>query len=914
MRFGGELEGRAQAGAVPMAARQPGTREVPIRGEWPLVGRGVELEQLWNATNRRGGGSVLLYGETGVGKTRLGREWMSLCRQAGLAPLTITASRAASSLPFGAFAPLLSTVQEVTAPERCTELLAQITRALVRWGESRGNGVAILVDDAHFLDEPSAILTHQLAAAGTASVVATVQSGAPTPEPVLALWKDGLASRVEVGRLSLAAMEDLLRTVLGGSVHASTLRYLADRSGGSLQFLRELVLTAVDGEALFQDLGSWRLTRPVATSPRLVDLIEARMGSLEPMERRALEAVALGEPLGVHPLRGFAGQGLLGSLERRGLLLVAPAGRRLQATLAHPLHGDVLCMRLPLLEAQMLRDELADGVEAAGARRREDMLRVSYWRLEGARTLRPDPMIVAARQACSLRDLRLAERLATAAVDAGGGFEAELLAATITARSGRWQEALQELDRVAPHAPDDTGRTQVVIARAYCLSTGLCRYDEAIEVTKEGEAGTAQGSLADEIAGRQVSILYAMGKTVAAMELAESRLPAAEGVALVDLAAITATGLARAGRIDDALATAERGLRAHHSIGLASFWDPHIHTWNRCHAFTLAGRLDEAETLAREEHQIALVVVPPQPARQALYAFSLMMVMLARGRVTSAARLGEEAAASMRQGEPRFLRSCLAVLAQTLALAGQLEEALDVMSELDGLAPAEGPDLEPILPARAWIAAMAGDMSTARALLERYAGERELGGEFATACEALHDVARLRGAAVVAKHLSALAEHVEGGLARARVEHAIALASEDPGGLEAASLAFEGIGSMLLAAEAAADAATLLRIDGQARRAQQAAWRSTTLAAQCEGARTPALAIEARAVISPREHQMASLAAGGAANKDIAERLFVSVRTVENTLQHVYAKLGIARRSDLAPLLFGPSNPATYDD
>ena len=67
---------------------------------------------------------------------------------------------------------------------------------------------------------------------------------------------------------------------------------------------------------------------------------------------------------------------------------------------------------------------------------------------------------------------------------------------------------------------------------------------------------------------------------------------------------------------------------------------------------------------------------------------------------------------------------------------------------------------------------------------------------------------------------------------------------------------------------------------------------------------TPALrAVETRAVLSAREMEVASLAASGLANKDIAARLSLSVRTVENQLQRVYEKLGLARRADLAEAL-----------
>ncbi|MYS30631.1 hypothetical protein GTW38_27675, partial [Streptomyces sp. SID7804] len=59
------------------------------------------------------------------------------------------------------------------------------------------------------------------------------------------------------------------------------------------------------------------------------------------------------------------------------------------------------------------------------------------------------------------------------------------------------------------------------------------------------------------------------------------------------------------------------------------------------------------------------------------------------------------------------------------------------------------------------------------------------------------------------------------------------------------------------------------------------------------------------APLTSREREVAALAAGGLSNRDIAARLVVSVRTVENHLYRVYEKLGITARSDLGGALQG---------
>ncbi len=79
-------------------------------------------------------------------------------------------------------------------------------------------------------------------------------------------------------------------------------------------------------------------------------------------------------------------------------------------------------------------------------------------------------------------------------------------------------------------------------------------------------------------------------------------------------------------------------------------------------------------------------------------------------------------------------------------------------------------------------------------------------------------------------------------------------------------------------------------------------------AARCEGVRTPALRLlEAPPELTPREREIAQLAAHGHSSKKIAAQLVISVRTVDNALHGVYSKLGITCRADLAPILGEPA-------
>jgi DNA-binding CsgD family transcriptional regulator len=61
-----------------------------------------------------------------------------------------------------------------------------------------------------------------------------------------------------------------------------------------------------------------------------------------------------------------------------------------------------------------------------------------------------------------------------------------------------------------------------------------------------------------------------------------------------------------------------------------------------------------------------------------------------------------------------------------------------------------------------------------------------------------------------------------------------------------------------------------------------------------------------RQPLSPQELQIAQMAASGLSNREIAERLFLSHRTVGAHLYRVFPKLGIVSRSELARVLASP--------
>ena len=203
--------------------------------------------------------------------------------------------------------------------------------------------------------------------------------------------------------------------------------------------------------------------------------------------------------------------------------------------------------------------------------------------------------------------------------------------------------------------------------------------------------------------------------------------------------------------------------------------------------------------------------------------------------------------------------------------------------------------------ARVWVAGVEGRSSRAAELALAAADAAETHGH---RMQALHTAVRLGLTGEVTERLRTLAADAEGPLAAVYGAHAAALAARDGHALDQVATRFDDLGFVLLAAEAAAQACAAHRAAGQVGSAGAAAVRARAWAERCEGARTPALALlDGVQELTPREREIASLAATGMTSRAIAGELVVSVRTVDNVLRSVYAKLGVSGRGDLQQVL-----------
>ena len=444
--------------------------------DWPLVGRREELSIIDHTLGDGQYRGLLLAGAPGVGKTRLAREALAAAEASGCETKWAVASRAVAAIPFGALADLLP-----IAGENSTHL--QLLQQAGKWmaGRARGRRVVLGIDDAHMLDDASAALLFHLVINGIAFVVATLPSGEPAPGPVTALWKDGLAERLEIQALARAEVSELVEAALGGPVEGLTRERLWLLSRGNILYLRELVQGGRQAGDLACVEGMWRWAGPVSAPPRLAELIQVRMSGLPTALRDLGELVAFGEPLAFSVLtRARVSAAQVEAAERAGLLSTEEAGPDIRVRLGHPLFGEVIRGQTPQMRRRTVHTILAEAV--GSGLRSEDAVRIAIWHLEAGTLPEPGLLVAAAGWALTALDYQLAEQLCRAAGEPGTNWSAERLLAQALVGQGKAGPAEDLLARQFAQARTDTERAEIAGVRALNLYWGLNQHEQACTV------------------------------------------------------------------------------------------------------------------------------------------------------------------------------------------------------------------------------------------------------------------------------------------------------------------------------------------------------------------------------------------------------------------------------------------------
>lgn len=869
----------------------------------PLVGRRAELTEIADALGDHTSTGVVLVGPSGVGKTELARHAVWTAHAAGFVAATVTATRAASTIPFGALEPIVGDAVEASS--------VGLLRSIRDWIlEMAGGGpMVLLFDDAHLLDDMSATLVLRLAREEQVFVLATVRSGEDAPDSITALWKDAGARRIDVAPLDLSQTEELLRRTLGGPVAVPALSRLVELSQGVPLALLELVDAARRSEILVLRDDVWCLEGELVLSDRLIDLIQVRLAGRSDEEREALATIALGEPVPLPVASHLAGAEMLQVLEERHLVTVRPASDDI--VVAHPLYGEVAVRGLGELRRRRILTALADATVEHDRPSTTTDLRVAIWRLSAGGDVDTEVLIRGAEAAYRASDHPTTVELAAAAWERSPSVEAGHL---LGLASGRLtspddaESALAGATAMLDRAPDDRMRVLVTLARSENLFRGRNDAAAALSCTEAGEAAVRDPAWRDELVAHRAMLVLNTGDVPRALELTEPLLTdTTPDRPFVKAAYAAELALVYAGKCERAADLAQRALPVHERVWEDDLFqtEPAVHHVAAILALIESGQLHQAETYA----DIAVHVAAQSGESYGLGYMSMLagLVALRRGKVVTSRRRCVDAMPLFRAtGYPSPLRWVLAGAAIADAMCGDVTSARENLASTDALATATPVRLgeTTVHEARGWVHVASGDYLAAREAFRIGAEDALDRGEVSSAAHLLHCLARVGDAADVADRLAELSTEMEGAAHPRRVRHVRALAAGDGPGLDAVAEQFAEAGADLLAAEAAAEAVRAHRRRGDQRSATRSARISDMHADRCEGARTPSMTITAAVEpLTNREREIALLAAEGLASREIADRLVVSRRTVDNHLQRVFGKLGISGRGELPEAL-----------
>ena len=858
---------------------------------WPLIGRDDEVNAVTEILEA--GGNVVVVGVAGVGKSRLIHEVVD---KFGAGANWTVATLSSSSIPLGAWAALLP-----RAGARQDDRYDVLTWAAAALRARRIGAVTLAVDDAHLLDPLSAAVLHQLVLDGAGGVLIGLRSGAPAPDAVVALWKEGYAERIDLQSLSRAETDELLEMALGGPLERRTADRFWELSEGNALVLRELAEAGRRDEELVHRAGLWRWDGLVAPTGRLIELVELRLADLGAAERQMLELLAVGEPLPVAVVEALCPHASLAELERRHLAGVRVSGDSVLAHLAHPLYGEVLRQTMPTTVTRELKGALADTVGGTGVG--DEVLRVAVWRMESGRAGPASDYVSAADAANAVFDIDLAERLARQAVTAGGGHPALLALARALVQRRKTDEACAGLRSILDGEATDLVRLEAAELYVEAVFWREGDVDAALAALVEAEGRVKDPVIRGRLLGDRAGLLVARDRLREARGLVARELAADDVHPLVRLVLLYPLAMTEVfgGHADRALALAGevRALadRYAEQVPRAPGWAAII----AAYSLFAAGRLDDLD--------LAIAVFSRDVGRSAADAQGYAMLLagrvaLTRGRPATALARLDQALAILERSRSIRRAWCLGLLAEAHAMLGHCEAAdaalADAYAAADGRARSWIGDVHR---ASAWVFAARGEMSRAVDVTVGVADECDASGNKFIGLLAMHDAVRL-GARGMCDRLGHLAASMEGPMAAAVGLYANAVAGNHGDGLEAAALAFETLGADLVAAEAVHEAAAIHRSAGLHARAAAATARAHALGERCEGASTPGLAAAgAPAVLTPREREVAVLVARGLSNREVANRLFLSVRTVEGHLARAYQKLGASSREQLPRLL-----------
>ncbi|HEY3004601.1 MAG TPA: AAA family ATPase [Kribbellaceae bacterium] len=837
--------------------------------------------------------------------------------------------------------------------------LFEAVRALIERASAR-LPLAMLIDDLHWADPGSLALLHYVVRALPRQRCLFVVTYGPDKvneelrELITAMQRAERLTTVELTGLDAAAVGDLAAVLLDGPAPAALQEMLVRRSGGVPLFVRAMILRLIETGILFRTGGRWVLGPAAAAEvPALVStLLRGRIEALPPAPRRVLDVLAVcggaAEDVLLDDVADDVVEGIIG-LRSVGLAVEETRAGSLWYRVVHPMLAEAAYDLMPVVVRRRLHARLAGAVEG----HRPDDVRLLAVHVRGAGDQIDPARALDVLTAATRADLaRLAGEEACASARA---------ALEIARRLGR-RDAVNELAGACAEACELAGRVQDA------LPAWLDAADSAADPRAQARRLTRAAAIAWDL-GRLVDAhgyLDAADRALAAVPPCPERVdvegvrmrfasragdPAALRDSIARLQALPATGSIRSraavlsarlrlalftGRYVDGLCVADEIVAFAHedrSVLVADTLLRPLITIRMCW-----GDLAGARALAEEAIQLARQT--GVPSLEIVHDALLALVEGVAGEWPAALRRTFGALElAHRVGVPRVATMVLTAQAMILVRRGDVDEAADRLSEarrLFGMRSDADRGVFAVIDLVEGMVALARDqvdraldIATGRAtqgatfppLALALLGEAQAAAGDAKA--AFDTASALAALGPGAPYPAALAAWVSGLAAGARRDPPRAVAAL--GQLDRAVTGFADLSMSYEEALARLDRAPVRRAAGHpgddiAREVADALQVLDRLRAkpQADRARSLLRELGRRPVppshdeshrLSAREEEVARLVAQGLSNAEVAQRLFISTRTVTTHLQHIYRRLDIPSRAALIRYVLEASPP-----
>ncbi|MEV8182584.1 LuxR C-terminal-related transcriptional regulator [Specibacter sp. NPDC078692] len=881
--------------------------------------RQEELADIVSAIRGEDCRAVFLTADSGLGGSTILAKLAEVAQE-HVPVLMVRGSQSLARIPFGVLSPYLNLQDTPTEAFRLgviRQVLATIdARQSELAGAEAGGGdlPLVVIDDAHAIDEGTAELIVSLVMSGTINVVASHSKRHRLPEPLPRLWSTGMAENIILHPLSQEQGHTFCELMLSGPVSPATSWHYWSTAAGNPLFLHLLVNEAVEQGHLHQKSGTWVGEYESQAHGRgLEEAVQTVLRGLSRDGQEALNLIALAEPLAESDLRGLVSEQVIQELLDWPLVSYQSPSSDL-LVLANPIYGQVIREIVPLAQSRVLHEQLIGDLTDDGGNR-ESLLRRVLWAVEVGIEVGDAILLRAAILASKLFQSTTSLHLAQEIYGANFQLRATMVKARAKYNLGDYRGAftLMELPQDPANVQDlvfgallrasTRSALGMPVAMLMADAQDLRTAGEKLAFADPGNAeaiiGYSHGSaLMVELIALSRAGRYAEMTELTAMLSAQQGLPAAEEInramaLTMDSERLTAQGFPEQG--------AQRAAEAYsleHSEENDVFFLPESIMLRHLTAMLCAGYWSAAAAVM---DQFSLEEGPIVFTFGGGASVVRGMGSVRAGAFSDALKVLLGGLDSLQRSDPQqLLGYCTAMAAYSAARLGQRELAHRLVRDH-----VESTGIFLVLAhERAYL-------SAARQLLLPDGGGL---AELLAQADVAHDsesamielnalvLALELGDESVAARVADLAAGVEGPWARGMCLYADSLHAGDGQRLKEAGELLSQAGVMGFARLALAKSSALLSGAGLQDQARIARQGLRKLSATSGPAIQPASSGKGGA-LTKRERQIASFAAQGMTDRDIAVELTLSLRTVEGHLYRAYAKLGISAREELPQAL-----------